>query len=271
MKWQNKSLEVTLKLSALIPKRFRFFSSSIKIWCLFRHRFTRICCLWSVNYQKPGNTLDWRSRDAWNPIHIYIYEIGGLVYCKSCADWSGLGLTDRSSTPCLFGTGRPAFLQEQLIKKNKNTVKNLTWVTWQLSCHIIAKLRPCPLMSLALVGAAVLDSVLVNALEVKGLGVTGGGAGQQSLPPFSHEPPAGFSSHVSGHVLLHPALSPGVKPLVQTRAHALVRLRERKSVRAVSRCDDYFIYCYYFYLFFFFFNEQMYILFKVTFLVFSWF
>lgn len=25
MMWQNKSLEVTLKLSALIPKRFRFF------------------------------------------------------------------------------------------------------------------------------------------------------------------------------------------------------------------------------------------------------
>lgn len=87
-------------------------------------------------------------------------------------------------------------------------------------------------MSLVLVGTAVLDSVLINALEVKDLGVTGGGAGQQSLPPFSHEPLACFSSHVSGHMLFRPALSPGVKPLVQTCAYALVRLRERERERA---------------------------------------
>ncbi len=91
-------------------------------------------------------------------------------------------------------------------------------------------------MSRALVGAAVLDSELINALEVKDLGVTGGGAGQQSLPPFSHEPPAGFSSHVSGHVLLHPALSTGVKALVQTCAHSLVRLRERERESSEMLC-----------------------------------
>lgn len=93
-------------------------------------------------------------------------------------------------------------------------------------CHVQCKPRPCSLMSLALVAAAVLDPVLINTLEVKDFGVTGGRTGHQSLTPFSHQPLAGLGGHVSGHVLFRPALSPGVKPLMQTSAYSLMRLTE---------------------------------------------
>lgn len=85
----------------------------------------------------------------------------------------------------------------------------------------------CLLMSLALVAGAVFDPVLVNTLEVKDFGVAGGGTGHQSFAALSHQPLAGLGGHVSGHVLFYPALGPVVKPLVQTCAHSLMRLRKR--------------------------------------------
>lgn len=93
--------------------------------------------------------------------------------------------------------------------------------------HVPCKPRPCYLMSLALVAAAVLDPVLINTLEVKDFGVAGGGTGNQSFMPLSHQPLAGLGGHVSGHMLLRPALGQGVKPLVQTGAHSLMRLYKR--------------------------------------------
>lgn len=49
-----------------------------------------------------------------------------------------------------------------------------------------------------------------------------GGAGQQAVPPFTHQPHVGFSAHIAGDVLFEPRLHPGLEAFVQSRAHLLV-------------------------------------------------
>lgn len=85
---------------------------------------------------------------------------------------------------------------------------------------------------------SVLHPVLVNAEIVKDLGVAGGGAGQQTLLVFSHQPFVGVGSHAGGHVFLGPGVQPGLEALVQASVDPLVGLKERstRQLSCRSRC-----------------------------------
>lgn len=71
----------------------------------------------------------------------------------------------------------------------------------------------------------VLHPVLVDGEIVENFRVAAGGAGQQRLLLFSHQPPAGGGSHVAADVLAGPGVEPGVEAPVQPGVDPLVRLQ----------------------------------------------
>lgn len=87
--------------------------------------------------------------------------------------------------------------------------------TTTLSMHCMGRLR-------CLARRAIFDTVLVNVHKVEELWVASGGAGQQAVPSFAHQPHVGFGAHVAGDVLFEPRLHPGLEALVQSRAHLLM-------------------------------------------------